>query len=213
MATETELKLQLDSTDIDRLRVHPLLQAGMAEGRQALRNTYYDSPDLALAKARVALRLRYQGSRIIQTLKTRGHSVNGLHQRGEWEWDLAQDKLDLAQLNGDIWPAELPPAGTLALQPVFSTDFERECWQLHFNGAEIEVALDRGQIHCEDIAGRRLRDEILELELELKSGDAGALLALAEALSCDLALTPFDESKAQRGYRLCRQCQNRDQDR
>ncbi|MBV0933255.1 CYTH domain-containing protein [Marinobacterium weihaiense] len=199
MAMETELKLALNEADIERLRTHPLLQGAVAEGRQWLRNTYYDSPDLALARARVALRLRYQGERIIQTLKTRGQSVNGLHQRGEWEWDLSRDALAPEYLSASIWPTELPPAETLALQPVFTTDFERECWQLDHAGAAIEVALDQGWIRCGTSA---VQDAILELELELKSGPAEALLSLAQALSSEVTLTPFDDSKAQRGYRL-----------
>lgn len=208
MATETELKLQLNAADLEALRSHPLLQAVSSQGPFALKNTYYDSAELALAQARVALRLRYQGERIIQTLKTRGQSINGLHQRGEWEWDLARDKLDTQLLCGDIWPQVLPTAEQLQLQPVFATDFARETWLLHYQGAEIEVALDQGQISCRCPRGDVLTDAILELELELKSGEAEALLALADELRCSVALQPFDQSKAQRGYRLFRQCQH-----
>lgn len=209
MAIETELKLQLEAAEVAAFRAHALLQNLPARGPEILRNTYYDSADLALAKAKVALRLRYQGERIIQTLKTRGQSINGLHQRGEWEWDLAEDGLDAGLLGGDIWPQDLPSAEQLRLLPVFSTDFERETWWLNYQGAEIEVALDQGQIRCTCADGDSLNDPILEVELELKSGDASALLALAEALGRDLALRPSDLSKAQRGYQLFRRCQPR----
>ncbi len=211
MATETELKLQLNAADLDAFRVHPLLQAGAAAGSNTLLNTYYDSADLALAGARVALRLRRQGERIIQTLKTKGQSINGLHQRGEWEWELPQAVLDTERLSGDIWPAGLAPAAELQLVPVFTTDFERETWLIQYQGAEIEVALDQGQIRCDCRQGGRLQDEILEVELELKSGEAPALLALADELGSRLELRPFDLSKAQRGYQLFRQCQQSEQ--
>lgn len=144
MATETELKLQLNAADVDAFRNHSLLKAVTASEPSVLLNTYYDSADLLLAGARVALRLRRQGERIIQTLKTSGHSVNGLHQRGEWEWELVQPVLDMQKLSGEIWPKSLPPAEQLQLLPVFTTDFERETWQVCFQGAEIEVALDQG---------------------------------------------------------------------
>ncbi|PSL13909.1 CYTH domain-containing protein [Marinobacterium halophilum] len=208
MATETELKLLLTEADIEGLRTHPRLQAGAARGCQTLFNTYYDSPDLALAQAKVALRLRRQGSRVIQTLKTRGQSVNGLHQRGEWEWERDQATLDPALLVGDVWPEGLPPAAELHLLPVFTTDFERELWDVRYRNADIEVALDRGRISCDGCARE---DTILELELELKSGDALELLALADELGRQVTLQPFDLSKAQRGYQLYQQCRDTDQ--
>lgn len=211
MAIETELKLQLNASDLEALRTQPLLQAGTAAGPKTLLNTYYDSVDRDLAKAKVALRLRRQGERIIQTLKTRGQSSNGLHQRGEWEWQLSQAVLDTDRLCGDIWPASLPPASALQLVPVFTTDFERETWYLHYRGAEIEVALDQGHIRCDCPQGGRLQDEILEVELELLSGEAAALLALADALGAGIALQPFDLSKAQRGYQLFQQCRQQSQ--
>lgn len=206
MATETELKLRLDSEDVAALRQHPLLQQADHRAPQTLFNTYYDTPALDLAKARVALRIRRQGERYIQTLKTRGQSINGLHQRGEWEWDLDAAQLDPTRLSAEIWPAALPAAAELSLLPVFTTDFEREIWLLDYAGAHIEVALDRGAVLYSG-EGVQLEDPIMELELELKSGDADALLKLADALASELPLHPFDLSKAQRGYALFRQAQ------
>ena len=60
MATELELKLALAPQDVAALRRHPLL-AGAKPTRQRLLNTYFDTPELALAKARMTLRLRHIG--------------------------------------------------------------------------------------------------------------------------------------------------------
>lgn len=204
MATETELKLQLDAQDVAMLRTHPLLAAAEHQAPQTLLNTYYDTPTLALADARVALRIRRQGTRFIQTLKTRGQSINGLHQRGEWEWTVAGDALEPEHLDASGWPGALPAAANLTLVPVFTTDFQRELWILDHAGARIEVALDQGEIRCQ-YGDRSLTDPLLELELELKSGDPEALHRLAEALSSEIRLKPFDISKAQRGYALFHQ--------
>jgi inorganic triphosphatase YgiF len=206
MATETELKLLLEPAAMQQLSRHPLLGAAGEPVEQRLYNTYYDTPALDLAAAQVALRVRRQGERFIQTLKTRGQSIDGLHQRGEWEWALDDATPDPARLAGDIWPAALPPATGLTLLPVFTTDFTRRLWWLTFEGAEIEVALDLGEVVCDCADGRHLTDPISELELELKSGPAEALFELARQLGEQIALQPGDISKAQRGYRLFSQC-------
>ena len=61
----------------------------------------------------------------------------------------------------------------------------------------MEAALDLGKV----VAGDN-QEEICELELELRQGDAAALLELAAELAADLPLMPCDISKAERGYRL-----------
>ena len=204
MATETELKLQLNPEDAAAVRAHPLLAAAEHQPPQTLLNTYFDTADLALAGARGALRIRRQGERFIQTLKTRGQSINGLHQRGEWEWDVPSAALQPTLLGTDIWPDSLPATAEISLVPVFTTDFEREIWLLDYAGARIEVALDQGLIVCER-EGHRQEAAIMELELELKSGDAAALHQLAQVLAQNIPLQPFDLSKAQRGYGLFQQ--------
>jgi len=205
MATETELKLLVDPAAIEQLEQHPLLQVATGQAVLMLRNTYYDTPALELAAARIALRVRQQGERYIQTLKTRGQSVNGLHQRGEWEWELDSERLDPSLLTAEIWPEALPPAEQLTLVPVFTTDFRRRLWLIRFEGADIEVAQDQGEVVCSGAEGARLSDPISELELELKAGPADALFSLARTLGQQIELRPSDISKAQRGYRLFKQ--------
>ncbi|MET4161617.1 inorganic triphosphatase YgiF [Marinobacterium sp. MBR-111] len=212
MATETELKLLIEPAAMERLSRHSLLCHATGQAARLLHNTYYDTAALDLARAKVALRVRRQGERFIQTLKTRGQSIDGLHQRGEWEWDLASEQLDPALLEADIWPAELIAPDQLALIPVFTTDFTRRLWWLTFEGAEIEVALDLGEVVCDCGDGRHLTDPISELELELKSGPADALFALAHRLAEQAELQPGDISKAQRGYRLFSQCSQHSMD-
>jgi inorganic triphosphatase YgiF len=206
MATETELKLLLAPAALERLSRHPLLSAADGQPPVPLLSTYYDTPTLELAEARVALRVRRQGERFIQTLKTQGQSSAGLHRRGEWEWELEGERLDPALLAAEVWPAELPPPEQLALMALFTTEFERRLWWLRFQGAEIEVALDHGEVVCNCPDGRRLTDPISELELELKSGPTEPLFALAQRLGQQVELRPGAISKAQRGYRLFSRC-------
>lgn len=196
MSQEIELKLAVDQEGLAALPELPLL-ADTAEPPLSLVNTYFDTPDGALERARVALRIRQIGERCLQTLKTSGAGSGGLSQRGEWEWPIAGPELDLEGL------AALPPMHDLdratlnALAPAFRTDFQRRTWQLRLADSHIELALDRGEI----VAGQR-RAEICELELELKAGKVAALWQLAEQLAEQLALRPSQTSKAARGAAL-----------
>jgi len=203
MNKETEIKLRASRETLAALRDHPLLKKRNKSGwqRHELSNQYYDTPARDLAGARVALRLRRDGEQLIQTLKSRGQSVAGLSERNEWDWYLQQPALDLDKLDDSCWPASLAQLDKRALAPIFSTDFVREkaeiAWGRGKSKVVIEAALDLGEV----IAGEQ-REEICELELELRQGDPQALLELAADLAADLALMPCDISKAERGYRL-----------
>ncbi|MDZ7888888.1 MAG: CYTH domain-containing protein [Pseudomonas sp.] len=203
MVKETEIKLRVSRETLIALREHPLLKKRNKSGweRHELFNQYFDTPARDLAQAKVALRIRRDGDDIIQTLKTRGHSVAGLSERNEYDWPLSKAKLDAKKLTADCWPASLAELDKKQLQAIFSTDFVREkadiAWGRGKAKVVIEAALDLGKV----VAGQ-LEEEICELELELREGEPAALLELAAELAADLALMPCDISKAERGYRL-----------
>ena len=203
MQKETEIKLRASRETLLALRDHPLLKKRNKSGwsRHELFNQYYDTADRALARARVALRLRRDGEQYIQTLKSRGQSVAGLSERNEWDWYLDKPKLDLKKLGDDCWPASLAGLDKKRLKPIFSTDFVREKAEIAWGRGKarvvIEAALDLGQVK----AGKQ-SEPLCELELELRQGEPEALLELAAELAADLPLMPCDISKAERGYRL-----------
>lgn len=200
MAIETELKLGLAARDLPRLLAHPLL-AGAASRRQILGNRYFDTPDHALRRRRVAVRERRIGRRTLLTVKTAGRMVGGLAQRGEWEGPTRPGRFDFIALVDDAALARELAALAGALVPVFSTDFSRRSWLLRQGRARIEVALDRGRIRAQTARGPR-QAPLLELELELQAGPVEALFALARALGQRLPLRPLATSKAERGYAL-----------
>lgn len=197
MSQEIELKLALARSGPARLHDHPRL-AGITPHITTLGNTYFDTPGAELEAACMALRLRRDGDRLCQTLKTRGQGGGGMSTRGEWEWEVPGPGLDLRGL------AALPPMAAFSgaqlarLTPRFATDFRRETWQLEEEAeSHIELALDLGEIH----AGER-RVAIREIELELKRGEAQRLWSLAESLTDRVGLRPADTSKAARGNAL-----------
>lgn len=208
MPQETELKLALHPHDLPRLLAHPLLVVQPAR-RERLRNTYFDTAALTLMQQRLAVRERHVGRRTLLTVKTAGHSVGGLSQRGEWEAPTTPGRFDFATLVDNTALAQQLTELAPQLVPVFRTDFTRRSWLLQHGGAQVEVALDQGFIATGQVSDAR-REPLLELELELKSGPVDALLDLAHTLALGpqgrtaqgIWLHPTDRSKAERGLAL-----------
>ncbi|MCA1926713.1 MAG: inorganic triphosphatase, partial [Thiobacillus sp.] len=193
---EIELKLALPPGEaaaflarMARRRTQPVCQT--------LHTRYFDTPDFDLSRAGVALRVRRAGRRWVQTLKTEGERLGGLSQRTEYEMPVARGEPDWSRFPDEAL-AHVPASLRARLVPVFETRFARTAWLLAGRGgAQIEVALDRGEVR----AGPR-RAPLCELELELKQGQPDALFELARTWAAAFGCVPNDESKAARGVRL-----------
>ena len=206
---EIELKMSIDGLAIASLRSHALIaQHAVGPVRiSRIDNRYFDTPDRQLARERMALRLRRIGTRWMQTLKFSGPVATALSQRDEWETLLVSSgpapQLALGRLRATPLAALGSPR-TLArkLAPVFATNFRREIRQLRLaDGSEVEFAIDTGTIASGRGKAKRTA-RISEVEFELKSGDAGALLRFVHRLANDVAMLPLPQSKAERGYAL-----------
>ena len=198
---EIELKLRLPASALDGLRADPLLQpAGKTRTvHKQLDNIYFDTPERALAQARIALRLRKDGRRWLQTVKSGGSAQAGLHSREEIEYAVAGKALEWKALAGTPIGDMIDPFRA-QLQPQFRTRFSREVRLLRGrSGAQIELAVDHGEI----IAGKR-REALCEVELELKSGAVDDLFELALELVARHQLVVDNRSKAERGDALAR---------
>lgn len=206
-ATEIELKLTADPKTLARLWQAPQLQGrGDTPPKiKELENVYYDTADLRLRKRGLAFRIRRDGTKFIQTVKTGDSEAGGLFSRGEWEGpvpslepqpDIVDDPQIRAAL-GLILPGEL--------RAVFTTRVRREIQEV--NGTDslgrlkvIEAAFDQGQIEA---AGSV--QPLSEIELELIEGSPRALFELALSLQ-DIAPTQLEtRSKSARGYALATQ--------
>lgn len=204
---EIELKLSLPAAAIKALKADPLLVQVRAT-RKRLDNIYFDTPDHALAEARIGLRLRKDGRRWLQTVKSGGSAQAGLHQREEIEFSVNGKALEWAPLAATGFESVLGPVWQ-QLTPQFRTLFSRDICRLTGpTGAEIELAIDQGEI----IAGnnrvsrvnRVSREAICELELELKSGAVDDLFDIALHLADRHPLLLDNRSKAERGDALAR---------
>lgn len=204
MAVETELKLRIAPEQLARLKRHPLLRKHQVTRPATCRlhNIYYDTPKLELHKSEMALRLRRAGRQWLQTLKGGGSVKAGLHRRDEWEIPVNRAALDFSLLENAgpqtaEWEEHLPERLRRKLQPVFVTDFSRTSRMLDWQGAQIELCMDRGEVRTEQHSL-----PICELELELKSGEPARLFELALELLEIVPLELEPVSKAEQGYRL-----------
>lgn len=198
MSDEIELKLALSETEQRRFLRLALLKRAVSRTTESLINIYYDTPDLALQRHGIALRLRRQGRQWLQTVKCAGSSAAGLSQRPEWETPY-RGHFDFSAIDAVPLRKWLEkPKITGRITPVFETNFRRTTWRFEPSaGTALLLTLDRGWIAA---AGRR--ESITELEIELAAGEVAELFRLARELADMLPLTPALRSKAERGYRL-----------
>jgi inorganic triphosphatase YgiF len=196
-AMEVELKLEFDPADAARIAVHPALETSLGPAEdQELVSTYFDTPDYALHRLGVYVRVRESGGRYVQTIKS-AKSNTELLERLEWEREIPSRALDLDGLEGTALAPLLTPEIRASLGPVFETRVTRHICRVEQDGAEIEVAIDRGEI-----ATRTHTRPISEVELELKRGKKRALFGLAHVLAETVPFRLEVKTKAERGYEL-----------
>lgn len=183
---ETELKFLCEPADIEAvLSAAPEGEDGAIE----LAAIYFDTPDRRLRDLGAGLRIRQEPQGRRQTLK----AGKGLR-RQEHEIAVESDQPEashgpLRDLLGDDQVARL--------EPLFAVQVRRRLRTLVWEDAEIELALDEGEI----LAGGR-RTSLCEVELELKTGAAAALFSLARRLFEAAPLYLSFETKADQGFAL-----------
>jgi triphosphatase len=197
--TEIELKFQVPASR--RVALGKAVATATAQ-RVSLRARYFDTADRRLGLAGLALRVRKEGRRWVQTLKGSG---DGIWQRLEHEVVLrvapgVQPVADPALHDGtEAGDALRRALGDGELQPVYGTEVVRTQRLLRSPGCVVELAFDQGTL----TAGDR-RWPLCELEFELKGGDPLALAALAARWAQRFGLTLDIRTKAERGDRLAR---------
>jgi triphosphatase len=199
--TEFELKLEIPAS-----RLQDLLTEFESAPTQpiALRALYLDTADEALARHGVALRLRNENGRWIQTAKGPGERAL---ERLEHETLVAAAPAHEPPPAVDISRHDGTPLGlrirralneeAAGLQVRF--DIERRVRVVSTGASTVEFALDQGRI----VAGGR-SVSVCELELELKSGDSADVVRLAREWRSRHALWLSGISKAAKGRRLLR---------
>ncbi|WED21471.1 inorganic triphosphatase [Vibrio sp. JC009] len=199
METEIELKFFVSPDFSEKLKEKITETKILQNSCRELGNTYFDTPDNWLRQHDIGLRIRRFDDVFVQTVKTSGRVVAGLHQRPEFNAEHTSNEPELTLHPEEIWPDGKSVAKLQGeLIPIFSTNFTREQWLVGMpDGSQIEVAFDLGAVVADD-----KEEPICEVELELKSGQTEALFTLARSISEGGGMRLGNLSKAARGYRL-----------
>ncbi len=210
---EIELKFQVPNAS--RRAVDAAVGAGDSR-RTRLQAIYFDTPDRRLAAAGLALRLRKEGRRWVQTLKAAGPNAM---QRLEHNVPLtgamgvpasavpgADPLRHAGTAAGNLLAAALTARdgdeSAPRLVALYRTDIWRRIRTLRATGGTVELAFDSGEI----VAGER-RWPVCELEIELLRGRPGAVIDVARRWVRRHELWLDVRSKAERGDRLEREAQ------
>jgi triphosphatase len=197
---EIELKFLLDEPPANIwARAKKLGLASATPRPRTLRSIYMDTPELSLRKAGIALRLRRDGRRWIQTVKTSRSLSGGLSQSGEIETEAPGGKLRLDAIADEAVRQEvLRQVGGAPLNPVCETVIRRASGELSPAGDTLaELAVDVGTILANGKSA-----ELREVEIELLGGSPRGLFDIAQALFPEGGLKFSRLSKSARGYLL-----------
>lgn len=197
---EMELKFLISVKDANKIARLDWLK-GKQRGRATIKNlraTYFDTPELELLDARVAFRIRKEGRRWVQCVKTPERPSEGAFTRREWETFVPRPEPDVSVFEDAETLKALPIATADRLQPAFETIVKRRRRLIEMApGQMVALDMDRGVIKSGDKT-----EDVCELEMELVEGGPVAVFQLALKLVEIVPLRLSSATKAQRGYRL-----------
>jgi inorganic triphosphatase YgiF len=204
MQDEVELKLQSTPATLQKIVTSQYVKK-LKAGKMVSRNlvsTYFDTPRHLLRQAGITLCIRHDGDGYEQTIKAPVTEPTRLRTSREWTGRVPSNIPCVEAIEDRELRAILKRGKRdKRLVPMFTTNVERRIVPLKVGGRKHELALDIGTISAK---GGACREPIAGVELELRNGDATAILDLALKLNESLDLTLGRRSKAERGYALAR---------
>ena len=194
---EIEIKFRTDAAGIARLLDTPLIKTADNLQTENLKATYFDTPENALRKKGIILRIRKSDDSVpVLGMKAPGAATDGPFQRKEVEVNSPSLKPSLALFDKTTEKFLARIIGDQPLAAKFKMEFNRQSALVKAGGSVIEIALDQGHI-----SSGKLRVPLAEVELELVSGNKGDLFDLAMTLAKDFSLRLDFVSKAEKAFR------------
>jgi exopolyphosphatase/guanosine-5'-triphosphate,3'-diphosphate pyrophosphatase len=162
------------------------------------RDTYLDTPDMAIYSSGYSFRYREKPGKTIFTLKSLEHEGSSIHKREEIEVSCPEKrKLDELE-EGRLKDLLLRLAGSGRLFPLFEVGHKRRTALITDHARElVELSLDDVTISCEG------NDRsYLEVELELRDSTEEELTLMVSAMGADFGLAPGNSSKFDNGLEM-----------
>lgn len=159
---------------------------------------YFDTSNCTLAKNQIAYRVRKEGDRWVAALKCNGRNEGALHTRNEINVPVRNGEPDISVFAESEMGEELEEIlGEERLECVLETKFSRRRFRIDTGDGIFELSIDKGDIVTDyGIA------PILEVELELFSGETDELVELGEKLRSKFDLSIQENSKYARGIEM-----------
>jgi triphosphatase len=196
---EVEIKFAADAAGFAAALASPLLRVQKPGPARKLVSIYFDTPDWALKKRKMALRVRRNGRAApVMTLKWPAQTRGDVFSRGEIEVRAKKMEPDLSLFDADMAAGLREILGDAPLQAKYETRVRRATRVVAHGSAQVEAAFDEGAIHS---GAREL--PLREVELELKSGAAQDFFDFAAVLARNLPLRLDNVSKAERAAHFC----------
>ena len=201
MGMELEYKLAVASPALLEQILFDKEVAQVRQGSYRMLNmatVYYDTPDRRLSALCWTLRLRQENDVMVATLKTPGEG----RARGEWECQAYSIYEALPLLLEQGAPKKLTELlEGQPLIPVCAAQFTRRAADVAFgDGTVCELCGDIGML-----VGGTKEENLCEIEVELKSGDADTAAAFAQELQDRFGLVEEPRSKFARASALAKE--------
>ena len=215
---EIELKFQIPALALSAVQAELTALDGGHHAPLRLRAAYFDTPERALAHAHMALRVRQEGRRWVQTLKAGGsNTMMRLEDNQPAKAPKARQPVvaDLSRHLGtpaeaalrtvlDWDPAHDPSGAATGLIELYRTDITRHRARVTVgvgtpHEGVVELALDLGHIHAGDF-----NVPVRELEIESISGHPMAVIEASRDWVKRHGVWLDTQTKAHRGDRLAR---------
>jgi len=203
---EIELKYAIDHEAVaEEIFQDPYIQ--MIKDKQTeesidMHAVYFDTEDRRLYREGIAFRVRKEGDIMQATLKWNGSSEDGMHKREEINAPVDDaEKLNTPDVEifaqSEMCEVLKGLVGQRKLLPMMETDIVRHQVRIDTGKSISELSVDKGEVRANGKSA-----PILEMEIELFSGDEEDMKALGEELAKKFGLRAENISKFKRGLDL-----------
>ena len=199
---EIELKYRIPTPEVAEEIWKDKLFFGMEEDGSreelCLAAKYFDTADRALAGNEIAYRVRKEGAGWVAALKWRGRTEGALHVREELNLSVADDNPDIDVFYGsEIGEHLREVVDGKKLELLLETRCHRKRFRIDTGEGLYELSVDDGWIITP-----YGQEKILEVEVELFSGETEELEKLGALLCEEYDLEKEERSKYERGLAI-----------